>query len=117
MAMLGTAVGFTFGGLFDKWFGKLAPFQVTFCILVSCCFLTGFGLPYIAPAVTESEDDAAEHADGKSKKKKGGMALFFKPLRVFAPRDIDGKRYTGATFLALGVAGSVLATQYVVSSH
>ena len=89
------------GGLVFRYFGRLAPFQVTFCLLCFCTIFGSFFLPYIDP----KGDDAG------SKKKKG----FLTPLRIFIPRKREGetKRDWNLFFLGLGTFSSVLATGYV----
>lgn len=106
MSMLGAGVGYTAGGLADKYIGYLAPFQCAFFLL---CFCTVFGmlfLPYIAPQ--EKSDSESE-----SKKPSG----FFAPIKVFAPRRVTvggrTRRDWNLFFLGTGTFCSVLATGYV----
>lgn len=113
VAMAGTAVAFTIGGVLGDTFGLVSPFAFTFCLLVFSTILSRFALPYIAPEATESKD-----GDGKvgSRGVWGGIKSFFKPLKVFAPRklrSLGGKTYYGVTLLAVGNFISVLATAYV----
>jgi hypothetical protein len=106
ITMLGAGIGYTGGGLADRYISYLAPFQGAFLLL---CFCTAFGmffLPYFKPEGTKDGN--------KNTKKSGG---FLGPMRVFAPR----KRTEGNTstrdwnlfFLGTGTFLSVLATGYV----
>jgi hypothetical protein len=89
------------GGLVFRYFGRLAPFQVTFCLLCFCTVFGWFFLPYIDPK-----------GDDKSSKKKKG---FLEPLKVFIPKKREnGKgRDWSLTLLGCGTFFSVLATGYV----
>ncbi|ORY30984.1 major facilitator superfamily domain-containing protein [Naematelia encephala] len=105
MTMLGSATGYSAGGTVQYFFGALAPFEVTFCLLVfSTIFAAGF-LPYVAP----------DHHDAPTEKRRGS---FLDPLKLFLPKRVDAgagrKRWDfNLTLLGAGAFFSVLATGYV----
>lgn len=107
VAMAGTAFGFTAGGLAGDYISAVAPFEITFCLLVGSTLFTGLFLPYIAPA---PRPDAS--VDGKPAARGGPLSC----LAVFVPRRIEGHkgRYWGLTLLGLGAFMGVLATAFVV---
>lgn len=110
VAMAGTALGYTVGGLAGDLIGPVAPFEITFGLLVASTFFTAFFLPYIPPATPEpAESDIGSKQAGST----GGPLAC---LRVFVPRkNDDGKgRYYGLTLLGLGAFLGVLATSFVV---
>lgn len=101
--MLGSGLGYSFGGLAERWFGYLAPFQLAFVLLVSCTLFGMFFLPYVPPS-----------ADA-TKERKGG---FLTPLKTFVPRQVVSpsgrtRKSYNLTFLGVGTFCSVLATGYV----
>lgn len=106
--MFGSGVGFTAGGVSERLFGYLAPFQGAFILL---CFSTVFGiffLPHFTPE-TKHEGDGDGDGDGKLKGKG-----FLAPLKVFVPRRrVQGGRDWNLTLLGVGTFFSVLATGYV----
>ena len=117
ICMLGGAGGYTceswyavegltsaVGGLAERFIGPLAPFQITFCLLVFCTIFGSLFLPYFAPDT---------HANTNKKKKS-----FLAPLKIFVPvkKELpDGrlKRDWNLTLLGAGAFFSVLATGYV----
>lgn len=98
------------GGLTERLFGPLAPFQTAFCMLVFCTIFGALCLPYIAPTKTAASSDG---------KKASGAASFLAPLALFIPRRITyedgsrGPRQWSLLFLALGAFFSVFATAFV----
>ncbi|EIW71307.1 hypothetical protein TREMEDRAFT_27990 [Tremella mesenterica DSM 1558] len=107
--LLGSSVGYIIGGTVYRYFGQLAPFQVTFCLLVFCTIFGRFFLPYVSP-------DGNHHpssVQALEKKKRSFLA----PLALFLPRRkmIDGKKRWDINLTLLGLGGffSVLATGYV----
>ncbi|KAL7419924.1 hypothetical protein Q5752_005843 [Cryptotrichosporon argae] len=109
MTMLGASAGYTFGGIVEHYFGYLAPFQLTFCLLVFCTIFGSLFLPYIAPA--HATKSGSEDADDKAEKRS-----FLAPLKVFLPRPLDdgsGRRDYSLFLLGSGAFLSVLATGYV----
>lgn len=103
--MLGTAIGFTAGGLLGD-VSVSAPFELAFTLLILSTFMSSLFLPFVPP----SED---------SKTGGAGIGSIFKPLLVLGPRRIEredggtGKRYWGVTLLAFGTGMGVFATAYV----
>ncbi|KAI5480150.1 hypothetical protein MNV49_001811 [Pseudohyphozyma bogoriensis] len=114
ISMLGTATGYVVGGLIGDLLGPVAPFQVTFCLLVLSTLLSTFCLPYIAP----TPDEPKAGAEGK-KSAAGGILGFLSPLKVFLPRVVaveeggNGKTYWGLTLLGSSVFTGVLAVSFV----
>jgi hypothetical protein len=108
VGMLGTAIGFTAGGLVGDLFGAPAPFEVTFCLLVLSTLFSQFALPYIAPSgPTISADGTPE---------KTSTFSFLHCLKVFLPTQrMDGKKgkFWGLTLLGLGAFLGVFATSFV----
>ena len=100
----GSSAGYIFGGLAYDYGGQLAPFEITFCLLVFCTFFGFFFLPYVAP-------EPVEHTSEK------GSKSFWGPFKPFFPRRVQrGGRETrdlSLMFIALGTFGSTLATGYV----
>jgi len=98
------------GGLTERLFGPLAPFQTAFCMLVFCTIFGALCLPYIAPTKT---------ADSEGSKTKSNKLSFLAPLALFVPRRITyddgskGPRQWSLLFLALGAFFSVFATAFV----
>lgn len=93
--MVGSALGFTIGGVVGDYVGDAAPFEVTLTLLIISTILSSAFLPYIAPEPNDEKGGA-------------GIGSMLKPLLVLGPRRIekedggDGKRYWGVTLLAFG---------------
>jgi hypothetical protein len=111
--MAGTALGYTVGGLAGDYISPVAPFEITFCLLVASTLFTAFFLPYIPPA-TPAPAESTVQGDGPKEAAVSGGPLAC--LRVFIPRkNDDGRgRYWGLTLLGLGAFMGVLATAFVV---
>ncbi|KAF7300100.1 hypothetical protein MKEN_01333200 [Mycena kentingensis (nom. inval.)] len=109
MMMLGTGIGYVAGGIAGERINISAPFQITFCLLVSSTIYTRVCLPYVPPTV------AADVGNG------GVVNIFasFSALRVFRPVNYvtatgRSKAYFGLTLLAFGTFAGSLATGYVL---
>ncbi|SCV72985.1 BQ2448_6910 [Microbotryum intermedium] len=102
--MLGTALGYTLGGLVDDMFGAPAPFEMTLGLLIFSTLLSVFFLPYIPP-----------NAQSPKTNVEGVLA----PLKIFWPRyvEVEGTgrsvQYWGMTWLAIGSFLGVFATAFV----
>lgn len=98
--LAGTAVGFAAGGLIGEGLGDAAPFQFTLALLILSTILSSLFLPYIAPTPPEEGKVAS------------GLGSMLKPLLVLRPRLVKGedgdkgRRYWGATLLAVGTGES-----------
>ncbi|KAK4686960.1 hypothetical protein P7C73_g3162, partial [Tremellales sp. Uapishka_1] len=105
--MLGSSVGYTFGGMLDYFLGRLASFQAAFTLLVFCTIFGSLFLPYIDPRAANTESMA------KAPKK----TSFLAPLKLFIPRkkEVDGRLKRDYNLLLMGAGAflSVLATGYV----
>lgn len=112
VVMLGAGIGFTIGGMLERFVGPLAPFQAAFGMLCFCTFFGAFFLPYRTPDSEKAKSDSDD--DGKNKKTPHG---FLGPLKFFVPRKVVvGTRVTrdwNLFFLGMGTFFSVLATGYV----
>ncbi|KAF7300105.1 hypothetical protein MKEN_01333700 [Mycena kentingensis (nom. inval.)] len=108
MMMLGTGIGYVAGGIAGKRINISAPFQITFCLLVSSTIYTRLCLPYVPPTAVADVG-------------KGGVVNIFasfSALRVFRPVKYVtatgmNKVYFGLTLLAFGTFAGSLATGYV----
>lgn len=112
--MLGTAIGFTLGGLAGDLWGAPAPFEITLCLLVLSTLFSRFFLPYIPPATAPLSADGSPAEVVKS-----SAFSFLHCLKVFLPTErTDGKKgkFWGLTLLGLGSFLGVFATSFVVSS-
>ncbi|KAJ7601854.1 hypothetical protein DFH06DRAFT_1260101 [Mycena polygramma] len=112
MSMLGSAVGYTVGGLANDLINISAPFEITFCLLVVSTLYTALLLPYIPPAATSA------HKNGDAfpiQKRPESVLAFLACLTVFLPSKYAHRSGTfwGLTLLGLGAFGGVLATAYV----
>ncbi|KLT42324.1 hypothetical protein CC85DRAFT_328228 [Cutaneotrichosporon oleaginosum] len=95
--MFGSGIGYTAGGVSERVWGYLAPFQGAFCLLVLSTLFGIFFLPHFTPEAKTEE-----------------RRSFLAPLRVFVPRRrATGGRDWNLTLLGLGTFFSVLATGYV----
>ncbi|BEJ12962.1 hypothetical protein CspHIS471_0301360 [Cutaneotrichosporon sp. HIS471] len=95
--MFGSGIGYTAGGVSERLWGYLAPFQGAFGLLVFSTVFGMFFLPHFMP----------EHKEEQRKS-------FLAPLKVFIPRKkVDGGRDWNLAMLGLGTFFSVLATGYV----
>ncbi|KAJ7644673.1 hypothetical protein FB45DRAFT_1116340 [Roridomyces roridus] len=103
MAMLGNAFGYVAGGLAGSLINLSAPFEITFCLLVSSTLYSAFLLPYVPPAAS------TQTKEGES------IFSFLACLKVFLPSKYPGtrRRYWGVMLLGIGAFGGVLATAYV----
>jgi hypothetical protein len=102
--------------------GPLAPFQVTFCLLVFCTIFGSIFLPYIPPedahasAHSNAQSPASSgNGNGNGKSPSKHKRSFLSPLKIFVPRrttDADGRKRwdLNLTLLGLGAFFSVLAT-------
>ncbi|KAI1324714.1 hypothetical protein F5Y16DRAFT_402125 [Xylariaceae sp. FL0255] len=103
--MIGSALGFFFGGLAAEKINITAPFEIAAVSFLICCTFTLLFVPYIDP-ITLSSDTKAK-----------GLAGFFGPIKILGPQMMrlqDGrlKKHFGLLFLAFGVYLGVLATGY-----
>ena len=111
--MLGTAIGFTLGGLAGDFWGAPAPFEITLCLLILSTLFSRFFLPYIPPATAPLAADGSPAEAVKS-----SAFSFLHCLKVFLPTErTDGKKrkFWGLTLLGLGSFLGVFATSFVVS--
>lgn len=104
--MLGTATGYTLGGLMGSTYGIRRPFETAVALFLLSSLYAALFVPYIDPA-TLSDDTSASQSESS----------VFSPLKVLLPRRLrlpSGRetRHYGITFLALGVFIGVLATGY-----
>lgn len=104
--MLGTATGYTLGGLTGTRFGIRRPFETAVALFLLSSLYAALFMPYIDPATLS--DDTSGSTGGSS---------IFSPLKVLSPQKLrlqSGKTivHYGVTFLALGVFIGVLATGY-----
>lgn len=104
--MLGTATGYTLGGLTGNTFGIRRPFETAVALFLLSSLYAALFMPYIDPATLA--DDTSDSKSGSS---------VFSPLKVLWPQKMrltSGKsiKHYGVTFLALGVFIGVLATGY-----
>ncbi|KAJ7166537.1 hypothetical protein C8R43DRAFT_1163301, partial [Mycena crocata] len=112
VSMLGTAVGYTAGGLANDLINISAPFEITFCLLVASTLYTALLLPYLPPVDDSIETSASSPT---TKTTTSSPLAFLACLRVFLPARFENKSGTfyGLTLLGVGAFGGVLATAYV----
>ncbi|KAJ7912124.1 hypothetical protein B0H13DRAFT_2660272 [Mycena leptocephala] len=119
MMMLGSALGYTAGGLANDLISISAPFEITFGLLVVSTLYTALLLPYIPPAShktgTTSADSIPPTDSGSASKKPESLFAFLACLTVFVPTRYAHRtgRFWGLTLLGLGAFGGTLATAYV----
>ncbi len=95
--MFGSGIGYTAGGVSERVWGYLAPFQGALCLLVFSTVFGIFFLPHFTPEAKQEERKS-----------------FLAPLKVFVPRPrATGGRDWNLALLGLGTFFSVLATGYV----
>jgi hypothetical protein len=104
--MLGTSIGFLFGGLVADWFGIQFPFRLALGLFSMCTLYVLTVLPRISVE------------KGPPPKSSSGIKRFFGPLKMFVPHKwvlSDGRvrREYGALVLGIGVSFGILATGYI----
>ncbi|KAJ6534969.1 hypothetical protein B0H19DRAFT_1184550 [Mycena capillaripes] len=118
MSMLGSALGYTAGGLANDLINISAPFEITFLLLVASTLYTALLLPYIPPTANmplATTHTTSTTADSDSSKKSESLFAFLACLTVFLPFKYAHRSGTfwGLALLGLGAFGGVLATAYV----
>lgn len=113
--MFGSAAGFLLGGWLAEAFGMLAPFRLTLGLFLFAGVYVFLCLPHIPPS--EITDRRASEGGNKKKGAKG-LARFFGPLAVFAPKKfvLEGgeiRTEYGSFLLAWGTFLGILATGYL----
>ncbi|KAL7418209.1 hypothetical protein BDY24DRAFT_335414 [Mrakia frigida] len=109
IAMLGTGLGYSLGGLVSDHFGIPSPFKVTLGLLISSTLFASIFLPYIAPPTP------TKRVDGGAEKKEGAF-VFLSPLKLLGPNyKAEGgwRGRWGLGLLGLGLFCGVLATGFV----
>lgn len=105
--MLGTATGYTLGGLMGDTYGIQRPFETAVALFLLSSLYSALFVPYIDPATLSG---------GESDFKSGGGSIF-SPLKVLLPENLRSSsgrqtKHYGISLLALGVFVGVLATGY-----
>lgn len=82
VALMGTGLGYVLAVYTGDGFGTLAPFNVTFVLLLLSSLISGIFLRYIVPLGSSSSKSTDPAKDG-------GLFSFLLPLRLFSPRVIE----------------------------